>query len=333
MEIGIHLTPFFNPGGRAPEDVVDEAVAVGRHVDRLGFDWVSVPHHWAAHPVVWPQPFPLLSALAMETTSARLMTLVVLVPLLGAVDIAENVATIDHLSRGRMTLGAAIGFREAEFAAVGLTRKDRVPKFVESIDIIKRLWAGEEVTLAGRYARLQGARTALTPRQKPRPPIIVGCQSEGAAARAARIADGIYLGPQVPWKGIRHLVEVYRKARAEAGHADPGIVGAGRVLFVGRDKGDTKRVAQGKLEAVFKQYQSWNMQERTMVPIAVSFDTALDDWAINGSPADCVETLQRAREDYGLTHVGLNVYSLPLDRAGRLEHLELISSEIRRRLA
>jgi alkanesulfonate monooxygenase SsuD/methylene tetrahydromethanopterin reductase-like flavin-dependent oxidoreductase (luciferase family) len=333
VHIGIHLTPFFTPGGRQPGDVVDEALAVGRHVDRLGFSWVSVPHHWAAHPVVWPQPFPLLTALATETRSARLMTLVLLVPLLGAVDIAENIATIDHVSQGRVTLGAAIGFREVELAAVGLTRRDRVPKLVESIDIIKRLWAGETVTLEGKYTRLAGVRTALIPRQTPRPPIILGCQSEGSAVRAARIADGVYLGPQVPWTGIRRLVEVYREARREAGHADAGIIGAGRVIFVGRDKDDAARMAKAKLEAVFGQYQAWNMQESTMVPIAVSFDTPLDDWAVNGSPADCVEMLARARDECGLTHVGLNVYSLPPERSGRLDHLDLIAQEIRGRLA
>ena len=163
MRIGVHMTPFCGPGSRPPAEVIDEVLAVGRRADQLGFDWVSVPHHWAAHPVVWPQPFPLLAALARETRSARLMTLMLLLPLLNAVDVAENAATVDQMSGGRLTLGAAIGFREVELHAIGLTRKDRVPKLEESLEVMKRVWSGEEVSFPGRYGALERMRTALVP--------------------------------------------------------------------------------------------------------------------------------------------------------------------------
>jgi hypothetical protein len=64
MQIGIHLTPFFSPTDRPPTQVVDEVVAIAHRVLQLGFAWISAPHHWAAHPSVWPQPFPLLARLA-----------------------------------------------------------------------------------------------------------------------------------------------------------------------------------------------------------------------------------------------------------------------------
>ena len=57
MQIGIHLTPFFSPTDRAPTQVVDEVVAIARRASQLGFAWISAPHHWAAHPSLWPQPF------------------------------------------------------------------------------------------------------------------------------------------------------------------------------------------------------------------------------------------------------------------------------------
>ncbi|HXJ77115.1 MAG TPA: LLM class flavin-dependent oxidoreductase [Candidatus Methylomirabilis sp.] len=328
MKIGVHMTPFFGPGTRAPSEVIDEVLAVGRRVDQLDLDWVSVPHHWAAHPVVWPQPFPLLAALARETRSARLMSLMVLLPLLNAVDVAENAATVDQMSGGRLTLGAAIGFREVELHAVGLTRKDRVPKLEESVEVMKRLWSGEEVNFPGKYGRLERMRTALVPAQKPHPPIVLAAQSEGAARRAARIADGVYLGPQVTWKGIGHLAAVYRQARREAGRTDPGIVGAGRVMLLDRDKDAAARLGRSKLEALFGNYQRWRMQEAGMVPIALSFDTPLDDWTVMGSADDCRATLTRAAKDYGLTHVGLNIYSLPAGTSNRLEHVERVARDV-----
>jgi alkanesulfonate monooxygenase SsuD/methylene tetrahydromethanopterin reductase-like flavin-dependent oxidoreductase (luciferase family) len=328
MKIGVHMTPFFGPGSRSPAEVIDEVLAVGRRVDELGFDWVSVPHHWAAHPVVWPQPFPLLAALARETRSARLMTLMLLLPLLNAVDVAENAATVDQMSGGRLTLGAAIGFREVELHAIGLTRKDRVPKLEESLEVMKRVWSGDEVSFPGRYGTLERMRTALVPAQKPHPPIILAAQSEVATRRAARIADGVYLGPQVTWKGIAHLVEVYRQARRDAGHTDPGIIGAGRVVLLDRDKEAAARLGHAKLEALFGNYQKWQMKEAGMVPIALSFDTPLDDWTVNGSADDCASTLSRAAKEYGLTHVGLNIYSLPAGTPARVEHVERIAADV-----
>lgn len=328
MKIGVHLTPFFGPGGRPPAAVIDEALAVGRRVDEVGFDWVSVPHHWAAHPVVWPQPFPLLAGLARETRSARLMTLMLLLPLLSAVDVAENAATIDQMSGGRLTLGAAIGFRDVELHAIGLTRKDRVPKLEESIEVMKRLWAGDEVSFEGRYGRLERMRTALVPAQKPHPPIILAAQSEAATRRAARIADGVYLGPQVTWKSIQHLVSVYRTARREAGHTDMGMIGAGRVVLLGRDKEDAARTTRSKLEALFANYQKWEMKESGMVPIVLSFDTPLDDWTVCGSAEDCGSTLAWVAKECGVTHVGLNIYSLPAGLSGRLEHVERIAADV-----
>ncbi len=328
MKVGIHMTPFFGPAGRSPAEVIDEVFTVGRRVDELGFDWVSVPHHWAAHPVVWPQPFPLLAGLARETRATRLMTLMLLLPLLGAVDVAENAATIDQMSAGRFTLGAAIGFRDVELRAIGLSRKDRVPKLEEAIRVIKQVWSGEEVSAEGRYGSLERMRSALVPAQRPRPPIILAAQSEAATRRAARIADGVYLGPQVTWKGIAHLVSVYREARREAGHADMGMIGAGRVALLGRDKDDALRVTRPKLESLFANYGSWQMKEQGMVPIALSFDTPVDDWTVNGSAEDCASALMRAARDYGLTHVGLNIYSLPPARGGRIEHVERIAADV-----
>jgi alkanesulfonate monooxygenase SsuD/methylene tetrahydromethanopterin reductase-like flavin-dependent oxidoreductase (luciferase family) len=130
----------------------------------------------------------------------QLKTSVLLVPLLNPVEVAENVATLDHLCHGRLVLGVAVGYREQELAAVGLTRKDRGPKLDESLEIMKQLWSGEEVTYRGRYTCIERGRLGFTPYQKPHPPIEMGAQSDGATRRAARLGDGVFVGPQVAWK-------------------------------------------------------------------------------------------------------------------------------------
>src|SRR5256885_13201740 len=78
----------------------------------MGFDWVSIGHHWLSHPTVWPHPIAMLSRLAPEAGEMRLKTSMLLLPLLNPVDVAEGVVTLDHITHGRLDVGVAIGYRE-----------------------------------------------------------------------------------------------------------------------------------------------------------------------------------------------------------------------------
>jgi alkanesulfonate monooxygenase SsuD/methylene tetrahydromethanopterin reductase-like flavin-dependent oxidoreductase (luciferase family) len=259
----------------------------------------------------------------------RLKTSVLLLPILNAVEAAENVATLDHISHGRLDVGVAIGYRETELATAGLTRKDRAPKLEESIALMKELWRGEAVTFPGTYTRVTAGRMGFPPYQRPHPPLEMGAQSEGATRRAARLTDGVFFGPQVAWRDIGKLAGVFREARAEAAAAAPGSVGASRSLIVGASKEAAVAAAREYLERTFAMYRAWAMQETTMVPLQLGFDSALDDWTVHGSPRDCVETLQRAR-DMGLDKIGVTIYSLPHEVQARIDYLQMIAEQILR---
>lgn len=328
MQIGFHLTPFWSPTDRSPTEIIDEAIEVVHAASTMGYAWVSMGHHWLSHPTIWPQPYPLVARLAPETGTMRIKTSVLLLPLLNPVEVAENVATLDHITHGRLLLGVAIGYREKELETVGLGRKDRAPKLEESILLMKRLWAGEEVTFEGKYTKVTKGRMGFTPYQKPHPPIEVGAQSEGATKRAARITDGVFFGPQVSWQDVGKLARVYRQARQEAGHAEMGILGASRSLMVGTSKEDAAQTARQYLEKTFNMYRTWEMQESSMVPLQLGFDRPLDDWTVHGSPNDCVETLLRARDEIGLNRIGVTIYSLPRTVQARIEYLQMIAEEI-----
>jgi alkanesulfonate monooxygenase SsuD/methylene tetrahydromethanopterin reductase-like flavin-dependent oxidoreductase (luciferase family) len=327
MRIGFHLTPFWSPTDRTPTQIIDEAIEVVAAASRMGYAWVSMGQHWLSHPTMWPQPFPMLARLAPETGRMRLKTSVLLLPIMNAVETAESVATLDHITHGRLDVGIAIGYRERELEAAGLARKDRVPKLEESVALMKQLWSGDEVTFEGTYTRVTAGRMGFLPYQRPHPPLEMGAQSVGATRRAARLTDGVMFGPQVAWRDVARLAGVFREARAEGAEASAGSVGASRSLIVGPDKETAAAAARVYLERTFRMYRTWEMQEASMVPLQLGFDVALDDWTINGSPADCVAAIQGARE-MGLDRIGLSIYSLPRAPAARIEYLQMIAQDI-----
>jgi alkanesulfonate monooxygenase SsuD/methylene tetrahydromethanopterin reductase-like flavin-dependent oxidoreductase (luciferase family) len=328
MRIGYHLTPLWSPTNRTPTQIIDEAIEVIAASASMGYDWVSMGQHWISYPTIWPQPFPFLARIAPETGAMRIKTSVLLLPLLNPVDVAESVATLDHITHGRLVVGAAIGYREAELQTVGLRRKDRVARLEEGIDLMKRLWTGEEVSLHGQYTRVDSARMGFTPLQKPHPPIELGAQSRGATERAARIADGVFFGPQVVWRDIARLCNIYRETRLASGPPGPGALGASRCLMVGSSKEDAARRALEYLDRTFRMYTTWQMQESSMVPLQLDAERSLDDWTIHGSAADCVETILQARDETGLDGIGFTIYSLPRDPSARIDHLQMIAEDI-----
>ncbi len=327
MRIGFHLTPFWSPATRSATELIDEAVRLVGAASRMGYAWVSAPHHWLGHPSFFPHPLPILARLAPEAGRMRLKTNVLILPLLNAVDAAESIATLDHIAHGRLDVGIGIGYRETELGAAGVSRKDRVPKLEESLALMKRLWSGEEVSFEGTYATVKAARMGYLPYQKPYPFLEMAAQSIGATQRAARLADGVFFGPQVGWTDIAKLTDVYRQARAAMPGAAPGAILASRSLIVGASKEAAAAAAREFLEKTFRQYTSWDMQERTMVPLRLGFDAGLDDWAVYGSPKDCVEALQRGRA-MGLDGVGFTMYSLPRDVQARTDYLQMVAEDI-----
>ncbi len=326
MKIGFHLTPFWSPTDRGATRIIDEAIAVVAAASKMGFAWVSIGQHFVSHPTVWPQPVPILARLAPETGTMRLKTSVLLLPMLNSVEVAENVATLDHICHGRLDVGIAIGYRDAELEMVGLTRKDRVPKVEESLGLMKRLWAGETVTFDGAYTRVTEGRMGFTPYQTPHPPLEMGAQSAGATRRAARLTDGVFFGPQVAWRDVAGLGQVFRETRATVG-GSPGYVGASRSLIVGRDKEAARAAARDYLDRTFKMYRSWEMQESTMVELQLHQDIPLDDWTVNGSPEDCVDAIARARE-MGVERIGFTIYSLPRAVDARIDYLQMIAERV-----
>ena len=326
MQFGLYLRSFLTDPARPLYEQIDDLVEICHVARDAGFSAVTMPQHWVSHPTIWPQPFPILARLAPETGEMRLLTGIVLLPLHNPVQIAEDAATLDHITRGRFTLGVGIGYRETELEAVGATRRDRAPRLTESIELMKKLWTGEEITHEGRYWTVREAKMGFTPVQQPHPPIWIACQSDGAVRRAARIASAAYIAPQVGFDDLPAVIAGYRGERAAHG-LDAGRVTISRGVAFGRDRESAIAEAQAAAESSYRMYSRWNMQEDTMLRINIQSDSKVDDWAVSGNGPDCVEQFARLEEE-GVDYTGVTFYNLPKGLDARKDYLAAFAADV-----
>jgi probable F420-dependent oxidoreductase len=165
--------------------------------------------------VIFPDPLFWLTYVAAVTTHLRLMTGVLILPQRNPVVLAKEIATMDYLSGGRVSLGIGVGWLREEFDAVGVPFERRGARANEYIAAMRTLWRDDDASFAGEFASFSGANC------NPKPPggtvpIIIGGHSEAAARRAGRIGDGFFpgTGAQVD---IAPLIDLARETAAVAG--------------------------------------------------------------------------------------------------------------------
>jgi alkanesulfonate monooxygenase SsuD/methylene tetrahydromethanopterin reductase-like flavin-dependent oxidoreductase (luciferase family) len=164
--------------------------------------------------VVYPNYEPLitLAAVAGATTRVRLMTAVLLAPIRNAGILAKQVASLDSISGGRLTLGLGVGRREDDFRAAPASYTDRGKRFEDQLALMKRIWAGEPV---GDGVGPIGP----PPKQKGGPEILLGAVTPIAIRRISRWADGLLATPATTERIREHysLTEKYWKEAGRSG--------------------------------------------------------------------------------------------------------------------
>src|SRR5436309_8333911 len=138
-----------------------EIVDLARLAETLGFESVWVSEHHGAGDGYMSSLLPTLAALAAATEHIKLGTGVMLTPFHHPLRLAEDAATVDLISGGRLILGLGLGWREEEFRMFGVPLRERVRRTVEAIDVLRRAWTGERFSYEGRVYRYD--RVMITP--------------------------------------------------------------------------------------------------------------------------------------------------------------------------
>ncbi len=156
------------------------AVAMAEYADRNGFAAVTLEEHHLAENGWLPSPLPLAGAILARTETIRVTIVALLVTLYDPVRLAEDIAVLDLLGRGRLSFVAGMGYRPDEYHAVGKRWEDRGRAMDETIDTLLKAWSGKPFRYKGRTIRV-----TPVPFSRPHPFFFIGGMSKTAARRAA----------------------------------------------------------------------------------------------------------------------------------------------------
>ncbi len=201
-----------------------------RRAEELGFDSVWVTDHLLVPQTLeiiyrdqMLEPLVVLSHIAAISKRVKIGTSVVILPYRNPIVVAKMLATIDHLSAGRLIFGAAVGWMEEEFAALGAPFAERGAFSDECLRLMAMLWTHDKVSFDGRYFKFQDMQASPRPVQQPHPPIWVGGNSPRARRRVAAFGDGWH-ATAMPMETLKAGITDLRQKWARQGRAGEPVL-------------------------------------------------------------------------------------------------------------
>ena len=302
MEIGIaSLTCQAYPADpRTHVELYRDAIAVAEEAERLGFAAVWLSEHHFVDDGYSPGCLPLAAAIAARTSRIAIGTGVLLGPLYEPVRLAEDAATVDLISNGRLELGLGIGWRAEEFEGLRLTLRGSRQRFEDLLATLRQSW-GDGLVTGGEAIVYPGVSVTPKPARPGGPPVWIGGIAEPAVRRAGRAADG-FLGS---WCSVEDFREQCGWVRDEAERAgrDPDAVRLGNVVPVFAWDGDD---AWGRIRDHYR-YHVWKYDDmaeargrlgppRLPPPATSEEEGRLRAMAVVGRPDEVAERLAAYEE-------------------------------------
>ncbi len=314
----------------------EELAEQARLADRLGFTTVAAGMHYGTYPLRMLQQIPFLARIMAEAPNVRLLPGIVLLSLHKPLDIAEQLATLDVMSGGRLIFGAGLGYREVEFKGFGTTQSERVERFEENLEAVVRLWCEERVSMTGSHFVLDEATISLKPAQQPRPPIWIGANADAAVRRAARLGDTWFINPHQRMETIERQLEIYKRALDDLNKPFPDELPLMREIFVASSRAEAIRLAQPYLETKYQTYHQWG-QDKAMPKgdddLSLPFEELTRDRFLLGSTDEVVEQIVGYNRRLGVNSFVLGMQWVGMPQNQVIEAMHLFAEEVMPKVA
>jgi natural product biosynthesis luciferase-like monooxygenase protein len=347
MKFGLHYllscSESQSPAQRY-RDTLDQAI----RAEDLGFESVwPVEQHFNQVQSALPCPTLLLAAVASRTTTLRLGTAIVQLPLAHPLRTAEEIATLDVLSGGRVELGVGRGSQPKHFAGFGVPLAESRDRMVEALDYLRVAFTRERFSFDGRFFQADDVCLVPKPVQQPHPPIRLAANSPDSFELAGRLGYPILVATHInPLPKLRELLGIYHGARSAAGHpaATPDDLTVLTPFYVGDSAARVRQDAEPAVEQFVRAASSlltsstgnWataaegaRMNALLERLSATTFDTVNSDMGIFDTPDRCVERLSQIERELGPGRMicWFNFFgAIPHERV--LDSMELFSAKV-----
>ncbi len=281
-----------------------------QQAEGLGYDsfWLPESHFRSErNPDAMPEPLMLLAAAAATTHTIRLATTSYLLPLRHPLQAAEQVAVLDQLSSGRVTLGVGRGFAADMLRAFNVLPRDKRSRFEACLACMIEAWSGAPVRAPGMAEDQEGVVVDPLPVQQPHPPIWVAAFGPKALAQAGRLGLPYLASPVEPLEVLVHNYASHEVAAREAGAPVPPERPIMRALFVTEGAAETRQVRD-------------LLERRARASGRVAAESSAETWTIVGEAGYVAERVAEYRQRLGMTHLivaRLGLPDLPVDRVER----------------
>lgn len=286
--LSLGLTPWIASG-------LADAHALARQAElaeRWGYEsfWLPENHFGGATSI--PEPLMLLAAVAAHTRRIRLCTTSYLLPLRNPLQAAEQVAVLDRLSNGRVTLGVGRGYAPALFSAFAVSRREKRAIFEWCFENMTKAWRGEPVALTEDATPVE---VSPRPVQQPHPPIWVAAFGPKALEQAGRLGAPYLASPMEPLPRLKENYARHAEACVAAGRPVPPEVPVMRSAFLSEDARQIERIKADLDDQARRAAATAGAIRRPPAPV--------EDWAIVGTPNAVAERVAEYREALGMTHL------------------------------
>jgi alkanesulfonate monooxygenase SsuD/methylene tetrahydromethanopterin reductase-like flavin-dependent oxidoreductase (luciferase family) len=304
MKFGILFRAQDPPDGKNLNRRWQEILAAGKLAEEVGFDGLFLPEHHMMDDGYVPAPLIGLAALAGVTTRVELGTTILLLPFYNPVQVAEHAAMVNVISGRPVRMGVGIANFEPEFALFGRSIENQVPLFEESVDIVRRLWAGEEIDHESEHFKVKGKIRPLPSDAE----IWMGAMSFPGVRRAARMGCPWPCDPLHNVHVIKEWADAYRAEGEKQGTSDKLRIAMLRDGWVADDLEQVERDWWPSIRAehwfYFSQVPRWVADREPFLQGIekeddFKFENHLIDRLIVGDPQQCLETIERFEQEVG----------------------------------
>jgi alkanesulfonate monooxygenase SsuD/methylene tetrahydromethanopterin reductase-like flavin-dependent oxidoreductase (luciferase family) len=334
--------------GKTQEEAFHEAFSTAAHAEEWGFDGVwlaerhfAPPESGRAIPSVVASPLIIATAIAARTTRIRVGTAVLVLPLGHPVRMAEEVATLDHISQGRLILGIGRSGFPWAYEGYDIPYAESRERFREFFEVMKLAWSQERFSYEGKYYTFKEVCLIPKPYQKPHPPLRYACTTSGSFAAMGQLGLPIFagLGGAAVSELARAIAE-YRAAWQHAGHTGDGDVMLRVGIYVAEDQDRAlseprestmsfySRVREGLLQTAGA-FGGELRAQRAQNMANLTYESALQDRLVYGTPDAVANRLRELQDELGLSGVLMEPNVGGLLPPNRLEHsIRLFGQEV-----